>query len=118
MSEDLVEELIFNAYKDKNVMSAKVFKKMVYDNFKYRASTDLYARILNYQIKKYGNTLQDKGGTGFVKHFQLKCSTVRHYQRECLTTRIKLEKYIERVENEKIKRKANVERKKSKRNIN
>lgn len=54
------KELIFNIYKDR-VIKSKEFKAEIIDKFEVtrREATDIYARIINYQIKKYGNRLEN-----------------------------------------------------------
>ena len=54
------KEIIFNIYKDR-VIKSKEFKAEIIDKFEVtkREATDLYARIINYQIKKYGNRLEN-----------------------------------------------------------
>ena len=56
---DLVEQLIFQAYKDKDVRSAVYFKDLIKKEYGYKVSSDLYAKIINYQVNKYGVTLQN-----------------------------------------------------------
>lgn len=113
MSKDLVEELIFNAYKEKNLKNARTFKKEVYDNYKYEASSDLYKRIINYQVNKYGEAIQGKGETNYVKHFYLKGRRTRESQKYYVKQQENLDKFIERVENEKDKRKKTNQRNES-----
>lgn len=52
------KELIFNVYKDQVVIS-KRFKADVIDRFEIskREASDIFARIVKYQIKKYGRQL-------------------------------------------------------------
>ena len=52
-----VEEFIFQVYKDKPIYGAKRFKKECKDLYNYKPSSDLYARIVNYQIEKYGEMI-------------------------------------------------------------
>lgn len=55
-----VEELIFNMYKNEVIISP-VFKNEVMKKFgiDLRTASDLYARITNYQIKRFGRRLDD-----------------------------------------------------------
>lgn len=53
------DDYIFQLYKDKP-MFAQQLKKEVKEKFNITVSSDLYSRITNYQIKKYGIKL-DKG---------------------------------------------------------
>lgn len=54
------EEQIFDAYKDQ-VIKSKDFKAEIIDKFEVtkREAHDLYVRIINYQIKKYGSRLEN-----------------------------------------------------------
>ena len=52
-----VEEFIFQVYKDKPIYGAKRFKKECKDLYNYKPTSDLYARIVNYQIEKYGEMI-------------------------------------------------------------
>lgn len=53
----LVEEMIFEAYKNKVTKSANIFKKQIKAAYGFEPSSDLYTAIINYQIKKYGRNL-------------------------------------------------------------
>ena len=55
-----VEKVIFNLYKDTVIVSS-VFKNEVMKKFNIslRQASDLFARITNYQIKRYGRKLND-----------------------------------------------------------
>lgn len=53
------EELLFVMYKDKILGSSQVFKGMI-TKYKVADPTRLYTRIVNYQIKKYGETLSPR----------------------------------------------------------
>ena len=54
--ENKKEELIFAMFKDTELISAKKFKVKV-KKYKVDDPTELYKRIVNYQIKKYGKTI-------------------------------------------------------------
>lgn len=53
----LVDKLIFEAYKDKALISMEKFRYKIKSNFGTIPSSDLYRKIINYQIKKYGKQL-------------------------------------------------------------
>lgn len=117
-SGDLVEELIFNAYKDKDVISAKHFKGVIKKDFDYKASSDLYRKIINYQVKKYGVTLTNLNEREYVKYFGLRSNKLRNKNKEVTSRRTKTERFIERVENEKNKCNKSIKRKNTKTNNN
>lgn len=54
------EEYLFTKYKNKCISSAAKFKGEVKD-YKNIDVGELYRRIINYQIKKYGNALSGTG---------------------------------------------------------
>ena len=51
------ENEIFELEKDKPNINSDEFKKRIKDLYKYKADSNLYRRIINYQIKKYGQPL-------------------------------------------------------------
>lgn len=53
---DFKDNLIFEEYKDKETLSAFSLKKEIKDKYGY-VPKDIYAKIINYQIKKYGRAL-------------------------------------------------------------
>lgn len=55
-----VEKIIFNMYKDTELGTVKDFKSKLMKKFKGINWYELYARITNYQIKKYGTSLRYK----------------------------------------------------------
>ena len=71
---DFKEKIIFEEYKDKAFENSSAFKKEIKDKYNYIASSDLYTRIINYQIKKYGRSISYSNATGvdFVENFTQK----------------------------------------------
>lgn len=71
---DFKEKIIFEEYKDKAFENSSSFKKEIKDKYNYIASSDLYTRIINYQIKKYGGSLSYSNtiGVAFVENFNQK----------------------------------------------
>lgn len=53
-----IEELIFNTYKDEPLI-AKKFKREIIEKYHipYEETRDIFVRINNYQVKKYGRKL-------------------------------------------------------------
>lgn len=51
-----IEEFLFAMFKDTELISAKKFKVKI-KKYKVEDPTELYKRIVNYQIKKYGKTI-------------------------------------------------------------
>lgn len=65
------ENIIFEECKDKVYENSLDFKKEIKKKYNIIASSDLYTRIINYQIKEYGGTLSYSHTTNreYVKHF-------------------------------------------------
>ena len=101
---DLVEQLIFEAYKDKDVRSAVYFKDLIKKEYGYKVSSDLYAKIINYQVNKYGVTLQNLNQVEYVNYFGLKSNKIRNRHKEVVDRRkrnkslIKINKAIKMLE--------------------
>lgn len=79
------KELIFNVYKDQVVISKK-FKAEVNDKFEIskRDASDIFARIVKYQIKKYGRQLGYDNShmtTEEARYAHIKANT-RKYQKK------------------------------------
>lgn len=55
------ENLLFEKYKDKQVRSCKGLFNDIKREYDYEVSSDLYKKIINYQIKKYGSSLRESG---------------------------------------------------------
>ena len=64
MKEEDKEKLIFELFKDKPLSSSRKFKCEVYKRYKINTTRDLYTRLVNYQIKKYGRMLESGYGVG------------------------------------------------------
>ena len=101
---DLVEQLIFEVYKDKFIRSSKAFKDEILKSYGYVASTELYKRIMNYQIKRYGRTLQDIETREYVKWFGLKSKRLREKGKRVADRKYETRKFLERIEKNEIKR--------------
>jgi hypothetical protein len=61
----LVDKMIYEIYKDKVVNGSCYFKRKVKSDYGYIPSSDLYRKIINYQVKKYGKQLT----TEFVRKY-------------------------------------------------
>lgn len=57
---DFKENIIFEEYKGKAFASVNHFKYVVYRKYKHVASSALYRKVVNYQIKTYGTALNYK----------------------------------------------------------
>lgn len=52
-----MEDIVFNLYKD-NIITCKAFREEVSRLYKIENTQDLFVRIVNYQIEKYGHQLR------------------------------------------------------------
>ena len=70
-----IKEIIFKAYKDKALI-AKTFKNdIVRDyNLSYEDARNIFIRINNYQVKKYGRKLDKEDPTIYSKQELLRIS--------------------------------------------
>lgn len=100
---DLVEKLIFEAYKDKYIKSSEAFKQLIKKEYGYEVKTELYIKICNYQIKKYGCSLNNSVGREYSKYFTQKESTKRYWKRQADMHRERDRRSIERIEKNKYK---------------
>lgn len=113
---DLVEELIFNAFKDKCLRSSEAFYQLIKKDYGYIANSNLYRRIVNYQIKKYGISLYNLNQREYQKYFSQREPTKRKQKicRDYISFREK--RRIEKIE--KNKRQELIKGKNTKTNIN
>lgn len=75
-----IEELIFEMYKNQTLTSAKKFKNDIQKNFKNIDCYDLYRRIVNFQIEKYGCALNTRNYEDYNKEECIQAS-IRAKQR-------------------------------------
>lgn len=62
---DFKEGIIFESEKDNSIRNIGEFRKRVYKTYDYKGNiSGIYRRIINYQIKRYGKTL-DK----YIEHY-------------------------------------------------
>ena len=57
MNNDFIERMIYECEKDNPFKNIKTFYKTIYDKYKIKPSSELYKKIMNYQIDIYGNSL-------------------------------------------------------------
>ena len=57
MTEDFKDQIIFNLEKDNTFYNSKKFYKVVKEKYGKEQDSELYIKVLNYQIKKYGRVL-------------------------------------------------------------
>jgi hypothetical protein len=80
---DFKEQLIFEKEKDKGLGSSELFLKKVKHYYKYQitqsAFSNLYRKLVNYQVEKYGHTVY-----GFDNNFGLHTK----YEQEVMRRRL------------------------------
>lgn len=74
---DSRENLIFEAYKNKAFDGSKKFKTEVKNNYGFEPSSDLYRKIVNYQVKKYGHSLSGSKVIEYVPNIGMKDKRAR-----------------------------------------
>lgn len=103
----LVDKMIYESYKDKCINGTGYFKRKIKQDYGLIPSSDLYRKIVNYQIKKYGKQLTAELRRDYEKEFYEK----NFYLRKCAVYRShksQMQRQIlERLENEKIKNRNN-----------
>ena len=82
-----VKRLIFDLYKD-DVIISKEFKRHVKEKFNLDSRTihDIFVKIANYQIKKYGKGLEVDQGMYFmpredIEHARVNSNSRRYYRK-------------------------------------
>lgn len=56
------ELYVFNLYKNASLGNAELFRGLINKKFKGLDVNAIYKKIVNYQVKKYGSTLDNKNG--------------------------------------------------------
>lgn len=100
---DLVEKLIFEAFKDKYIRNAEAFRQYIKKEYNYEVSTDLYKKIVNYQVKKYGETLSNRVQREYNKYFYQKDSLQRARRRKSNAEKQTEERWMKKIEKKKYK---------------
>lgn len=95
---DLVEQLIFNAFKDRYFRSSEAFYQLIKRDYGYDATPELYRRIINYQIKKYGISLHNVTEREYQKYFYQKEHSYRMQKSKKTAKYHKDRRNLERIE--------------------
>ena len=97
----LVDKLIYEAYKDRAVNGMNYFKKKIKSDYGIIPSSDLYRKIINYQIKKYWKQLNVDLGREYERLFYERNVKSRKNNIERAERRNRQIKILDRLENEK-----------------
>ena len=93
----LVDNLIFEMFKDKIVINAEKFRYLIQRDYGFIPSSALYRRIINYQVKKYGTQL-DEHLVATTKYFSQYVYKSRKWNIEKSNARAKLKGIMRRSE--------------------
>lgn len=94
------ENIIFNMLKDIPTKSAKRFKDEVFKKFEItcESASELYRKIINYQINKYGSQLDFVSSSRYIENFRDKSTKRINYKRSRNELNYETKKLIERNE--------------------
>ena len=95
---DFKENLIFEEWKDQPLHSSVWFRDKMKEKYGITKTTDLYAKIVNYQIKKYGTNLLHGKNIEFINNIKSTSHKCRKHNSERTKTQYELKKFIERNE--------------------
>lgn len=95
---DKKEQFIFEAYKKKVLKTCKEFKREIKETFGFEPSTDLYTMLTNYQIKRYGSTLEGSNVVELEPRFSQNKRERRKGREERVAINKATDRFIERVE--------------------
>jgi hypothetical protein len=98
---DLVEKLIFEAYKRRYIRNAEAFKQYIKREYGLDVTSDLYRKIVNFQVEEYGETLSDDKQREYIKYFHQKESLQRVHRKRLNIEKEKEKRRIERIEKNK-----------------
>ena len=69
---------LFSKYKDKPLGGAERFNNEIYLKYGFIPTSDLYRKIINYQIQKYGRTIED--GREILKPTVVQCQQTKKHR--------------------------------------
>lgn len=101
---DLVGELIFNAFKDKCLRSSEAFYQLVKRDYGYEATPELYRKIINYQIDRYGISLHNVHQREYQKYFSQRDHGQKVRRSQSAYAKLKEERRIDKIEKNKYKK--------------
>lgn len=85
MKEEDKEKLVFELYKDKPLISSKVFRGKIEKKFQLKDTSDLYAKIIKYQNKKYGFVLDSGLSVGSLRKEEFEKKKQHSYKQKYQT---------------------------------
>lgn len=75
---DFKENIIFQNFKDTAFSSINQFKYLVYKKYHYIAGSDLYRKVVNYQVDTYGTSLNRKDKKFTSEHCNMLANLARN----------------------------------------
>lgn len=99
---DFKEQAIYEFEKDKAFSGANEFRTRIKEKYGFVPNSNLYRRIINYQIKKYGEPLANSKQQDFVlKHNIVRNAKKRRQEKEYSKEWDRSRRIVERLQNEK-----------------
>ena len=92
------ENMIFQMFKDKSIGCAQKFKTEIKKLFDIDNTSDIYRKIVNYQIATYGQQIKSGVTNTYIKNFKSKGAKQRNYKKERNSLNFNTNKIIERNE--------------------
>ena len=92
------EKIVFVLYKDKELKSVKKFENTIQKKYGFIPSKELSRKIINYQVKKYGHSLDGGDGIERTKWQRLKNKNRRDREKERDSRRKKEKAYLDKLE--------------------
>jgi hypothetical protein len=92
------EKIVFVLYKDKELKSVKKFENTIQKKYGFIPSKELSRKIINYQVKKYGHSLDGGDGIERTKWQCLKNKNRRDREKERDSRRKKEKAYLDKLE--------------------
>ena len=75
------ENMIFQMFKDKCIGTAQKFKKEMKDKYNIDNVRDVYIKIVNYQVEKYGEQLRSGTTITYIDNFKYYSRNGRKYRK-------------------------------------
>lgn len=99
---DFKEQAIYEFEKDSSFSGTREFRTKIKSKYGLEPSSELYRRITNYQIKKYGEPLSNSKGHDYISKYSInRNAKKRRSGNEYLKNRKITDRLVERLNNEK-----------------
>lgn len=98
------EKIIFALYKDKDIKNVRDFENTIKAKYGFIPSKELSRKIVNYQVEKYGGSINNSRYIEFEKKQMAKNFKKRRREKERDTVLQREKAFIERIEKSKNER--------------